>query len=469
MRSVNKLRFSKMVVAGQDNKENAKEKVKIFSMIWPIIVELILTGLLANATQAVLNDFSSDAVAVTSSGSLVVSFVLNIYCIISIGMTILLAPLAGAKRYDECRQLINAALMANFFIGIFISLLGITLIPVLIILLNIPDNLHEMARQYLLISIGLSFVQGQVITLNAALRSFGEMKKVLYTMLSVSTICMVLSKLLYLFVPEHSQNMILYSLVSIIAQLAGIVMFFVILYRHKEIKYRFSVKGTFSTIKYIRPRILHYGIPGGCEGLIYLVSQTMVVSFIGLLGTQALLVKAFAGNVYYYMTVTTSSTAAGVSIIAGHLIGEGNSRKIGKISRNLIMADFAVTAAVCAILLIIGPGFLRIYTNDRAIISMAMKVIFLNMIVELIKCVTGNLVSILKAIGDVRFPFVIVIAGSVINVGISYFFGIMLKFGLIGIWFGYIADVLFRGIACWIRFDRDISQRPENEVFIKGL
>ncbi len=449
-----KLQLPKSLMKSRKNKESAREKARLLSLIWPIILELILTGLLANITQAILNDFSQDAVAVTGSASLIVVFVLNIYCIVSIGMTILLAPLAGAKKYDECGRLINAAVTMNLILGIFVSLIGVLLIPMMIKLLNIPNDLYEMTRQYLLVSIGLSFVQGQVITLNAALRSFGEMKKVLYTMLGISAICMMISKLLYLLVPERQQNMLVYSLAAIVAQLAGVVMFFVMLYHHKDIKYRFTLKGTFTMIRYIRPRILHYGVPAGCEGLIYLVSQTLVVSFIGLLGTQALLVKAFAGNVYYYMAVTTASTAAGASIIVGHLIGEGNSAKIKRICQKLIAADFAVTGAVSVVLLIIGPQFLRIYTEDKVMIAMAMQVIFLNMIMELIKCATGNLVAILKAIGDVRFPFGIVIAGSAINIGISYVLGITLEFGLTGIWIGYIADALFRGVACWIRFDK---------------
>jgi Na+-driven multidrug efflux pump len=439
-------------------KKKMQEKTGLFTMIWPIIVELLITGLIANTNQAILNDFSPDAVAVTSSGSLIVTVVLNLYCFISIGMTILLAPYVGAKRYEECKRLISAALTVNVILGIIISFIGILLIPSMIRIMNIPEELHGVAKQYLLISIGFSFLQSILITINAVFRSLGEMKKVLVTMISVSLICLIISKLIYLFLPRTMQNMLLYTLAGIIAQLVGIIIFVVMLYRYKEMHYRYSVKGLFYTIRIMLPRILHYGIPAGFEGLVYLISQTTVVSFIGLLGTEALLTKAFAGNVYYYMAITTAATAAGASIVVGHLIGAGKMEKVHEIGRKVIVIDFIITAFVSLFLLIIGPKFLRIYTEDTFILSTAMKIIFLNVILELIKCLTGNLIAILKAIGDVGFPFMIVILGSIINIGISYCFGIALEFGLVGIWFGYIADVLFRGVVSWIRF-RSIMRR----------
>jgi Na+-driven multidrug efflux pump len=439
-------------------KEKIHEKTRLFSMIWPIIVELLITGLIANANQAILNDFSPDAVAVTSSGSLIVTVVLNLYCFISIGMTILLAPYVGAKRYEECKSLISAALTVNVILGVIISLIGILLIPSMIRIMNIPEELHGVAKQYLLISIGFSFLQSILITINAVFRSLGEMKKVLITMISISLICLTISKLISLYLPRTVQSMILYTLAGMIAQFIGIVIFVVMLYRYKEMHYRYSVKGLFHTIRIMLPRILHYGIPAGFEGLIYLVSQTTVVSFIGILGTDALLTKAFAGNVYYYMAITTAATAAGASIVVGHLIGAGKLDKVQEICRKVIVVDLIITAFVSLFLLMVGPKILRIYTDDTFILATAMKIIFFNLILELIKCLTGNLIAILKAVGDVGFPFMIVILGSIINIGISYCFGIALEFGLVGIWFGYIADVLFRGVACWIRFRRNMRR-----------
>ena len=61
-------------------------------------------------------------------------------------------------------------------------------------------------------------------------------------------------------------------------------------------------------------------------------------------------------------------------------------------------------------------------------------------------CIAALLVACLKAIGDVRMPFFMVILGSLINIGVSWLFGIKAGLGLPGIWIGYWADLAFRGI-----------------------
>ncbi len=434
------------------------EKPKLFTMIWPIVLELIITGLIANVNQAILNDFSSDAIAVTSSGAQIIVVILNIYCIISVGTTILLAPLVGAKRYEDCNRLICAAVTVNFLLSIVISLVGILFVPTMIKLLNIPVELYDMARQYMVVSIGFSFLQSIIITLNAVFRSFGEMKKVLVTMISISLLGMIFTKLISVGIPKSAQTMIHYSLAGIVAQLFGVAMFLVMLMRQKIFRFHYSFRGLYGTIRKMLPRIFHYGIPAGFEGLIYLTSQTIVVSFIGILGTNALLAKGFAGNVSYYMSLTTSSTAAGVSIVVGQLIGAGKINEVKRVSKKVIGLDILITATVCLISLFLGPRILRIYTEDPSILTTAMQVLFVSVVLELMRCVTGNLIAILKATGDVSFPFTIVIIGSIINIAISYYMGITLQIGLVGIWLGYIADVFFRGVACSIKFHKNMKE-----------
>jgi Na+-driven multidrug efflux pump len=277
-------------------------------------------------------------------------------------------------------------------------------------------------------------------------------------MLSINLLCMILSKLIAIFIPRESQSMFLYTLAGITAQLFGVILFFIMLLRGKRFQYRFSFQGLFGTIRSMLPRIFHYGIPAGLESIIYLISQTIVVSFIGLLGTNALLAKGFAGNVTYYMALTTSATAAGSSIVVGQLIGAGKLKEIKRVSKKVIVLDFAVTALVGLILLLIGPKILRIYTTDSNILASALKVLYISMVLELIRCVTGNLIAILKATGDVAFPFAIIIIGSAINIGISYYLGIVHELGLAGIWLGYVADVFFRGVSGSIKFNWNMKR-----------
>lgn len=259
------------------NKREQKE-AGLISMIWPIIVELIITGLIANVNLVILNSFSSNAVAVIGSGSQIIVVIINIYGIVSIGTSIILAHTVGAKHYDDCNQLISTALFVNFIFGICLSLVGVIFIPSMLKFINMPEELVGMAKQYLLVCIGFSFLQALLMTLNAIFRSLGEMKKVLITMVSVNLLCLILNKLVSVYIPRDSQNLMQYTFTGMISQLVGIVMFIIMLYQNKTINYKFSIKDiSYNASRYLI-KILRYGIPGGLEGIIFLISQTIVVT-----------------------------------------------------------------------------------------------------------------------------------------------------------------------------------------------
>lgn len=436
------------------NRKGLKNSL-LFLMIWPIVVELIVNGLIANVNQVIINKFSTDAVAAIGNAAQIPTVILNIYGIISIGVSIILAQIVGAKRYEECNNIINTALSIIFLFGLFLSCVGVFCIPWMIKAIHIPDGLICLSKQYLLISIGFSFVQAILNTLTVIFRSLGYMKKVMITSISVNLICLLLNKLISICIPIENQSLMQYALTGTIAQFAGIIIFFSMLIRDKKINYRYSVHDVLSNSKRYVRRILRIGVPGGLEGIIYLLSQTVVIGFIGVLGTQVMFTKAIVGNVTYYMSMATSTISTAAGVLIGQLIGAGKTEEVKKTCKRNIILSLIITIPICVILMIFGQDILTIYTDKIEIIDIGMRVLLCNCILEAARCVAAIMIISLKAVGDVDFPFAIVIIGSISNIAISYYFGIYMNLGLEGIWIGYIADLVIRGAACIIHWKRE--------------
>ena len=98
-----------------------------------------------------------------------------------------------------------------------------------------------------------------------------------------------------------------------------------------------------------------------------------------------------------------------------------------------------------AIALLLGRQFFRIYVSDPQLLDECMTILKAEIAMELFRCIAALVVASLKAIGDVRMPFFMVIVGSLLNIAVSWLFGIKLGLGLPGIWIGYGADLAFRG------------------------
>ncbi len=426
----------------------------LFHMVWPIVIELIVNGFISNLNQVIINDFSSDALATIGSGSQILVLIINLYAIVWVGVSIVMAQAVGGKRYEECSKIINVALVMNLVLGVAISLVGILSIPLLLRLIHMPKELEEFAKQYLLITIGFSFIQAILNTLTAVFRSFGHMKKVTLTLISVNLLNLLFTKIVSTCVPESSQNLMYYTITGVIAQSIGIILFLRMLYRDKVISFTLSIKEGFINSRKIISRILRLGIPGGLEGIIYLISQTIVVGFIGILGTQAMFTKAIVGNVTYYMSMATATITTAAGAIIGQLIGAGKIEEVKLSCKKNMKLIIGITIPLCIVLMLFGQNILRIYTDDAAVINIAIKLLQLGIFMEIARGIAANMITALKAVGDVDFPFLIIIFASIINIFVSYYLGIYLKMGLSGIWIGYIAELILRGVACVIRWKK---------------
>ena len=100
---------------------------------------------------------------------------------------------------------------------------------------------------------------------------------------------------------------------------------------------------------------------------------------------------------------------------------------------------------------------MRLFTQDEVLLELCMQLIFVDMVTELFRCVAAVLVVALKAIGNVRTPFTMVIAGSLINITVSWLFGIGLNMGVVGICIGYGADLLYRSIVGMFVWKRHVA------------
>ena len=137
------------------------------------------------------------------------------------------------------------------------------LIPKLMKMINMPVELLGMGRQYLLISIGFSFVNATLNIFTVVFRGLGRMLSVTFTLITVNVIAFLLNLSIYTFIPIEHQSLLLYACTGIVGQLIGISIYIFMLVRSKEFPFRFSIKEGISNSRSIVYQILRFGIPGG--------------------------------------------------------------------------------------------------------------------------------------------------------------------------------------------------------------
>ena len=433
---------------GWDRRDWSRETGQLISMTWPVILELLLTGVINTGSQYYLNAYSSDAVAVQGSLSQVVSFASNLYTLISVGGSILLAPMIGAVKARESGVLIRTMLLCNLILAGVVSACTLALSGTFMHMMGIESALRDLGQQYLTVNFGLSFVQAMMVTYSAVFRSIGRMKDMLVANFTVYMVCFLLNAAVYYGMPLGEQKLLYYALNGIIGQMLGVC--FLAVKLHIYMKKRgmiIKIKDSGRTILRYLKRILQFGIPGGMEGTLFQVTQLVIVSMMGTLGTESLLVKSYVGIFGGYMVICTVGIQTAVFVLIGQKLGEKNSPAIRSIFRIGLIMGFALTLLVGLGMILFSRPILHLFTDTESVIHQVQALLWLQLAMELARVLAALSISGLKAIGETGFPLLMVIPGSFCSILIAYLLGIRLGLGLPGIWLGYIADLLLRGLA----------------------
>lgn len=416
---------------------------RLFSMTWPIVLELLLTGFISTGSTYLLNRYSQDAVAVVGSLSQIVTLTVNLYTIISVGGSVLLAPMIGAGKNRETGKLIQTILRSNLLFSGAVSMVTVCCIPGFLSMMQLDKALYSMGREYLLASLGLSVMQSLLITYIAIFRSFGKMKDVLICNFTVYLVCFAVNCFIYYKIPQEEQHLLYYTLAGIIGQTCGTCYLHLRLNKlfwKKYGHYRLTVR---EWKEYLR-KILQFGALGGMEGICYLIIQTMVVSMIGILGTEALLVKAYVATFAGYMVLCDTALGSAVFVLIGQQLGEKNYRALRQTHKESNIVGIFITGLAGMGLILLSRSILLLFTTDTGVIHQVQIMLYIQLALEILRVPVALLVVELKGLGEVKIPFLAVLAGGICNLVFSWIFGIYLKMGLPGIWVGYFADLLLR-------------------------
>lgn len=434
-----------MMKTGLKRLTSGTKDYTLYNMLLPIVLELIFAYVCSSVNQIILNRFSTQAVAATTAAGTFMSLMLTTYAVFYAGQSILLAPCWGRKEYAEGSRILTVGLVDNILLGILLAAFWFCGSPVILRCLGIPPELWGMSKGYLAVMLGLSVFPGITATFATAFRAIGDMKTAMAGSILINGTWLLTEFLILWLVPPSRQNIAQYAFASILAHMCGTVFYIWMSARDKRIELRLFHAQWRAKFRETTGQIFRFGVFGGMESVIYLISQTVVISMIGNLGTRALLVKGYTANLINYLILPASAVPIAAATLIGMGIGMRDEEHVLKYFRKSLRLVCGATVVLELVALLLGRQFFRIYVSDPQLLDECMTILKAEIAMELFRCIAALVVASLKAIGDVRMPFFMVIVGSLLNIAVSWLFGIKLGLGLPGIWIGYGADLAFRG------------------------
>jgi len=215
---------------------------------------------------------------------------------------------------------------------------------------------------------------------------------------------------------------------------------------------KISLKSYFTRLNMsILREVLGIGIPASIESVLFNGGKLLTQIFVAGMGTDVIAGNFIAFSIVSLINLPGNALGSASTIIVGTRLGRG---QLGQPERQLRDIFWMSTFFLCALALLTVPfaGLLaQFYTRDEEVIHVVKLLVWLNAAFMPLWAASWVLPAGLKGARDARYTMWVSLLsmwGGRIVAG--YLLGVVLGFGVVGIWMGMFLDWMIRG-ACFYR------------------
>ena len=426
---------------------------KLFSITWPIFVEMILFMLLGSIDIFMLGKYSDNSVAAVGIVNQIMGMINLVFGVITTGTMIICAQYIGAKKdRKDVIRLSGASLGLNVVLGVTVSLGLVVFRSALLKIMNVAPELMDYSTDYINIVGGFMFVQAIVSTFTAILRSHGATKVCMYVAMGMN-LFNVISNYTLIFgnfgAPELGVSGAAISTVVSKCLATVVLGYYLFKYVLNDIKLKYFKTLPKNEIK----NIIRLGAPAAGEQISYQLAKMVGTIILTYISIDAITTNNYVNNIVMFVMVFAVSMGQGTAIIVGRLIGEGENDRAYKLCISSFKKAFVVSTVMGIVIASCGKHIFGLFTDNAEIISLGVAVLMIDVILEPGRVFNVVIINSLRAVGDVKFPVYIGICSMwLFGVGLAYVLSIPMGLGLVGMWIGLALDEWIRGIIMYRRW-----------------
>lgn len=412
----------------------------------PVFIELLLQMLVGNADQIMVGWRDPNGVGAIGNANQITNLLLLVFSVVCTASMILISQYFGAKDTKKVNQLYNVSLLMNLVLGLAVSLILMLGCGPIFRLMGVHEEIFDKTCLYMrIIGAGMVF-QSLYLTFTAFFRSSQLMTLTMAVSVMMNSVNIVGNAILINGVfGLPAMGIAGAALSSSISRIFGTAVIAVLFRR------RF---GSVLSIRSLRPfpwlelkRLLAIGIPSGGESISYNGSQICIQTICNLFATFVVNTRVYA-NLFANLTyLFASAISQAAQVVAARLMGAGDIQQTSRCVKQTLFAALLVSGAMSALLYAGAVPFYSLFTRDPQVLALAKTIMLIEIPLELGRAVNMVMCRTLQACGDIRFPITICIIDAwLVGVGGSYLLGVVLGWGLAGLWAAMALDECIRAL-----------------------
>lgn len=419
---------------------------RLFALTWPMLLELLLgigIGIIGTALAARLSDNSGAAFGLANQ---VFAALFVLFRVIGAGVSVAVTQALGAGRRDQADAVARAVVGASTWLGLGGAVAALIAAGPLLTLVNAPPEVAPLAKTLLQALAPALMLDAWNANMSSVMRSHLRSREALFVVVVIQVITLVVALL-----TMPNLGLVGYALACALGRGVGLVAH-ILLWRTR-LDLRLRAADWWRLVRAPLATVLHIGIPGAAENIFWRLAFMTSLAAVAQLGAHALATHAYTMQFLHVILMFSLAISFAVEIMVGHMIGAGKLHRANRLVRRSLAMGIVLALVVSCAFALAGPWLLTYFTSDPAIIALGCTLLWWTVLVEPGRSFNLVVINALRAAGDARYPVVVGSASMVIVLaGGSWFLGVYLGWGLVGVWIAYAADEWIRGLLMWRRW-----------------
>ena len=394
---------------------------------WQRILEFSIPMLLGNIAQQLYNTADSvivgifvgdNALAAVGSAMPILNLLLALFVGIATGAGIVISQAYGARDREGLSKSIGNCITLAFIATLVIMALGPLLTSPMLKLLGTPDSILGWCSSYLIIQFlgiaGFFFYN----MLSGVLRGLGDSVSALGFLLLAAGLNVVLD---LVFVAGFGLGVAGVSLATVIAQ--GISAYFCFRKLMKMGSIFDLNKSTVKLDQAVAMRIIRLGVPSGITQAIFSMASMVTQSLTNSMGEMVIAANVIIMRVDGFAMMPNMTFGQAMSVYTGQNVGAGKLDRVHQGTKQGLIMNVAISAAITVIILIFGPFLFDLFTDTPETIAIGARYLWCIMpfypFLASMFCINNSM----RGAGDSMFPMICILLSQIfVRVPVFYYF-----------------------------------------------